>query len=927
MAESLEEEILCDFQIKKISRQYTAEQLLNLWQRRPTRLFWLLENFKDNNSQAFFAFLDREIARLSVCFKGCYYKNEQLQQLKELAAKNKEDELLKSLKTEHLRDNATPLASVSIPLVLKSGSNQEFLPPVIFDSFSSNLCSDLVENNKRYHSKASRVEMLFNRSYQTHLPIGLKLPLFNFSFNNFSAAGESFALGLWVELWLRQHRPVNKPFLCCSGNIDCNTGKILEVDDLDLKIKAALNKNFDFVIVPASGLDKILLADNRVLAFSHLDELNYWLMMNSGNEIGATRVRAWLKGERKLPVFDNFYRYFSSLPPDAEKTVADCKTLIRRQSIEQQIEKLEIFVESYIKNSADHKSFINCFLPDFLQFALLPWLLMNYKNLPGHEADALYLHFYEKLLTSQPEVYQASRFVRHNFSHSLIFEPDFFHLRQRYPAILLLFFHEPGEMLHFFSRLPYLTSFELKLLEKICCELDKSAEEYCQITSAKRVDAEIMEKILFVFDSQAQFKVGTQLVMRRRLKFLFEAFENFVQSQQKNVMFKLAAQTCLKLIKMHLQRFAFKNKLDLDSILDFLFHNATLENIDENIRHNPVLNGLLKQIGRKEKNSRLVKKPLKQFKRNLQNKTKDMPWLPQPGLVVVKNLVFNYKTFNWRRVLNSFAESVNLEPSGELMLYCPAHYAGYFTGLNSKKPALIDSSMLPLSGQRFSLAFFSGFALAFADETDQTAISKKNCFVKCNFKLVECRDGFESLFYFLLPQSCQQCMKSQFRDFLVLKRSYKRSQQESIKKNEAAVMMQKALYNNLICSEDFVPERKFWEQKISACCANPGKIRKSLQALLPVYLTLTGDHQKAESLLGIYQNHLNHAAFICEYIKTFYLNFSPLRPINWTTSIEQQTYNSLVIGWLKKHNDKRLNQFLIHCVDDPANLYAAFQNN
>ncbi|MGM0601447.1 MAG: hypothetical protein ACQETH_16670, partial [Candidatus Rifleibacteriota bacterium] len=794
MAVNLEEEIFCDFQIKKISRQYTAEQLLNLWQRRPTRLFWLLENFNDNDSQAFFSFLDREIARFPLALKSCYYKNEQLQQLKELAAENNEHELLKLLKTELGRGGARPPASVSIPLVLKSVKKQEFLPPVIFDYFSSDFCSDLAKNNKCYLSKASRIEMLFNRSFQSHLPIGLKLPLLNFSLNNFSAVGESFALGLWVELWLRHYRPVNKPVLCCSGNIDCNTGKILEVDDLNLKIKAALNKNFDFVIVPASGLNKNLLADHRVLAFYHVDELDYWLMMNSGNEIGATRVRAWLKGERKLPAFKSFHSYFSSLPPDAEGVVADCKTLIRRQSTETRIEKLKIFIEIFIKNQADHKSFINCFLPDFLQFALLPWSLMNSKILPGHESDALYLHFHEKLLTSQPEVYLASRFVRHNFSDGLIFEPDFFHLRQRYPAILLLFFHEPGEMLHFLSRLPDLTSFELKLLEQLCCELDKSAVEYCQITSAKRADAEIMGKILSFFDSQACFKVGTQLVMRRRLKFLFEAFKNFGQNQQKNAISKFAAQTCFKLIKIHLQRFAFKNKLDLDSILDFLCHNALLENIDENIRHNPILIGLLKKIGSKEKNSRLIEKPLKQFNRNLQNKTKDMPWLPQPGLVFIKNLVFANKVFNWRRVLNSFAESVNLEPSGELMLYCIAHYAGYITGLNSKKPGLVDSSMLPLNGQRFSQAFFSGLAMAFTPETAQTGVDKNKCFISNNFNLSEYRDGFESLFYFLLPKPCQQCMISELRDLLLLNRFYKSSQEESIQKNQAAVLMQKALF-------------------------------------------------------------------------------------------------------------------------------------
>lgn len=896
--------------------------IADFWQKRPTRLFNLLTEYQHSLPQHFFSFLDREIKRLPIALANNYYSKAQLKLLLQLAEKHAETDLTKKLqnytnKTFHDFCPANSACSPAIPLIITSKDAN--CPKVIFDHFSTDftLSMRLPENNRviRRHRRITEMFIQHNNSSKV-TPL---LPMMCFPFPGFKIEGDSFELGLWVNLWLASHSWPKIPKICCTGAINVDNGLISEVTFLDLKLEAALAMDYEICLVPAKNVLASKFAfDSRVIPINDVDELNNWLLLNSGNARQIRRVINWLQSDRRLPDLNDFNVFFSEHSLPGADIIAGWKSLISHLAPNTRLRKIKHLTTAFSQNYLENTQKTLAFLPVGFKLALLPWLLKDLATSSPVTAEQMYLDFSRRFTESSPETYLTSRLLLEKSHYSILAQPDFFKARQRFPLLVWLFFREPIEMLLAFSMLTNLSGIEktsLKLLIKL---LNKYAASYLMISGTRRIDARIMQVILRRIDKDAKFRPGPVLTVRKRLLFLWHAMRNFARQNHTH-----ASEICQILLDMHLNAIAEKSGVSIAQLSLRIRANKP-EDVEislQDLQQIPALHDLLQAVKNDTSNTQyslqtlVSQNPGNRFKNALREKSRNMLWFPQPGIAILRAILSKkWSDFAYFSVLRQFSNDNYQTPASELRQSCLAYYAGLICTANPKIPGAIENSRFYRRAGALRLPFIVGYLWKSAEK-------KENICETCQKLIKEHKFPVESLFWaILMPADCQKCLKpwltEQIKNIVTSTRCGELRQKSKL---------YAAMLHSLIFADETGIAQDFWQASLVDCAANALASRRTTQALAPVYYLLSGHYRQAMRHVKTNRHLVNNS----EFALAFLLRFSRYGKVDFrlqpvpeiSLSLEKQLLSSLSLGYYYLFRKKLFNDYVVNQVEDLPNLH------
>ncbi|NCB39613.1 MAG: hypothetical protein EOM80_12695 [Erysipelotrichia bacterium] len=905
--------------------------LTSFWRHRPTRLFWLLQNFSAEESQDFFTCLDNEIERLPDSMRFNNYSKEQLQYLAKLAEQNGESYLTEQLKTQAIKENISPeIRQLRVPLVIKTSHDSANLPSVVFDTFQDFSTSTPVSHAQIFKEiRFIAIQQLFKQVFPGSAIQFAGLPLSVIGSKGFVTTGNSAELGFWVYLWLKHHQTDDYPSLCCTGQIDADTGKIYAVDNFSEKMQAFTQKNFAFFLVPEENLTTINYPSPRIIGFNHVDELNHWLLVNTGQAPQIRKVATWLKGDRQKPASKFFASFFSDSVSKFFNPLTSWKAGLKRQSLPVQLKKLFYLCKEFFLHLKPAGGNLHLYVPDYIWFAMLPWVMNDIHHLNARHAENLYMQVCEKFAESKPEVFLASRFIMTSQPEKLLKTKSFAHVRRRYPLILWLFFRDPAEMLHVFSCLRNLSVLEKLCLKTLCSELQEKIELYANASASLRADVDIMQKVVGLIDDDAVFNHGPLQIVRKRLVSLYRAYKNFADRAAINERssYSDVSILCFKLIEIHLRNLAQKDDIEIEPLLKRLSDKncSQTEVIPDALRRHPILSELIQELNHKHNIAKnripFTNNPLKEILNNLEGSARNRRWLPQPGLVFLQNLKRDWLSFDWAGLLNSFARDNHQSPAAELRLFCMAHWAGIISGSLRSADKIFKNKTD--RKHRFMMAHIAGILDSDCMNVCEGIDPRRECVVAKIYDFTNTRDFLELFCYFLLPNNCQNCLRDDFIKMLNADDSEKKN--ESFMKRRAAKMMLAGLFEKKEASGYKIPLAIEWQQHLVNFSLNPNQTRRTIHALIPVYWQLLGKTIEADAALQKTRHQVNDSQFTVAYLGTFLNKLDVFRPIAWSQSMDEQIYNSLCLGYFSIKNPATLPGIITHNLEDMPNLREAFE--
>jgi len=890
------------------------------WQRRPTRLFSLLTEYHPEKPQAWFSFLDLEARRLPLVLSNISYSSKQLEHLHALAVRNAEHGLERTLNgIINNRLMPVPSASVNRPAVpLLIDSDNQFYPRVIFDRFSDDFSLFLhLSSDSQVIAKHRRVCELFTHRLSPGKLLMPLLPLMCFPFPGFSFEGNSFEMGLWVSLWLAAHSWPQGGNICCTGTICSKTGRIGKVSRLEEKLDAALGKGFSKCLVPAEGfISTRYVGDSRVVAINDVDELNDWLLQNTGVARQTRRVVSWMQSDRNEPGIEDFTEFFNSNALIETEPAAHWKTLLRHQPTERRMHRLKQLVRSFCSLPDGEVFKTLAFLPAALRYACLPWILKKLLQEKPAAAEALYLVFSRRYAESSPEIYHASRFLIEKPYFYLLAERDFIEVRHRFPLLLWLFFREPSEMLLAFSLLEQLNSVEKGLLGKLIALLARHAEAYVSDSTRQRIDARIMQKLLQRIDPEARFRPGPVLTVRKRLLYLWHAAAGFAAAGNND-----AAECCRKLLDRHLN---FLTAMALPGYnLKETFARGTADaEAMQKMTEIPAMHDLLHAVRSSKcsiENSKLLQKklpdPFVTCKTAITGKSPDLLWLPQPGSACLRAVLNgSWPDLNFFGIIRQFTCNSYRTPASELREASLAFWAGTITRY------YVDSADSLLKSRHFrnagslSLPFIAGWL------HQEYLIGKALPCDTCR-KLVktDLLSTGSLIWLLLLPAKCFACL----RPGLVAKISSagRSSDNKQLRrKNDIYVSM----FQTLLTADENSPEAQLWVSSLDECLKNPSQARRTVQALAPFYFLLKGARQMAWRQVRKCRYLVNNSEFTLAFLLRFTRLGKPdfrVQPVpDLSLSLEKQLLDSLTLAYYHLFKPGLFKTYVLSEVDDLSNL-------
>jgi len=897
--------------------------VLDFWRKRPTRLFSLLENYRDDQSQQYFNLLDQEIRRLPALLTTSHYSPEKLNKLQKLALTHNEKELAATLsvqKPASIRTSGLPrfTRQPAVPLII-TGDRYD-LPDVIFDHFSSDfalLISMPADNRVIWRHRL--ICQMFSERHKSEITTVPVLPMLCFPFPGFNAEGCSFEMGLWANLWLTAHNQPEIGRICCTGAIDTDNGCFLEVSFLEQKLAAAFAMGFASCLVPAAGsIPERFAGDSRVIRLHDVADLDNWLLINSGNGRNVRRVVSWLQSERRKPSQIDFSAFFAESPACPAEPVVTWKSMIGQLSPAARLTRLKALTMAYCNDIDTDIRRNMALLPTAFRYAALPWMLAD-AGVNTAMAEGLYSEFAIRCAESSPEIYLASRLLLGRSYQKLPARPEFTALRQRFPLLIWLFFREPTEMLATFSLIKKHNSSEKRALKMLLDLLSRHAGSYVGTSGNQRPDAAIMQKILRHVDPDARFRPGPVLTIRKRLLHLFNAMQNFSQYGHRRT-----ADCCLRLLCLHLEHVTEKTGVDLTGLAQFLknFHAGIAEEADLPEAPMPVLQDLLQAMtnaqnrqGSKDR-SCIVHNLHKSFRRVLSGKSHEMPWFPQPGIAFVRAIMQNeWRSLPFFRISSQFAADNYQSPSGELRQACLAYWAGLICARHFPDSSEVAASRFFREAGGLRLPFVAGWLSQKVASADHQEI------VSACLSLIE-NQSFpaETMFWFwLLPAECRAACQGWLCRQLNL--NWQESTGDHLRQKTRLFT---AMLHSLMSPGCDDAVTAFWQDSLQAWHEHAESSRRTMQALAPVYHLLSGS--RAEALRHLRKN--RHLVNSCEFAVAFLLRFSRFGRINYRLqpipeiplSYEQQLLDSLTIGYYRIYRPGLFNSYIIEQINDLPNL-------
>jgi hypothetical protein len=842
-----------------------AMRIYEFWQRRPIRLFSLLTR-PLLMSQNYFSFLDSEIQRLPIALAWNRYNNDQLENLRRLALKCGEKQIIELVKNYHL-----PTRTLVVPLVVHSRNMA--LPKLIFSEFIYlNDLKKLKQGNSYFRFFYSILGYFAGRYPVKSIPDMALLPFFC---DGLQVRGDSYQLALAVAFWLHLHDFNYFGMIGCSGSIDVNTGRIGSVSDLDLKVEASIEAGCELFFTSLENQLRERFDSQKILGFSDLESLFHWLLLNSGFSAVKARIQSWLTGTFGLPDEEIFAMYFSKRTEEKVSWLEDWRRLTLNQSSEQRLEKLGLLIGKSLVSDEDAQGKENSLVPDFVKIAALPLAIADKITCHPLLAEKDYLRFRNKFLCAHAEIHLASRIARNIYSSEFFNSPEFLMIRQRFPLLIWLFFREPVELLQFFSEFEILLNNENALLELVVSELELHAHEYSSVSAVHKLDAEIMHRAMNLVLPGADFlSAENRLPMKKRLVLLVQAQQNYSRVGRKKMVFAKAAAICQKLIGCHFHRLLQIPGISADDL------------------HNPILKPL-GRLGksRRSNSSTVISKVLNRLN------------LKQPGLEIAKALFENNPDFNLVSTLNFFSRRIYLEPAGEFMTYCLAHWYG----------TLLPEKRLDLT-RRFGLSLLAG-----AIQTGDPLVKQKGLALLTS-GVEKLRAGPEMLLLAFLPEDCLHALRSFFQTMILNK--FGKDEERRQKTFSVMQFIAAVLYENHGFSE-YKEIWKVWCDNMAKFDKSPLLVRRTIQALMPVYYLITGHEEPGRNGLNAQFNCLNRPQFLFEYIRCFILKGSVFDSSGWNMKFEQEIFSSMVLYQLSRESIFEMQQYLFREVQDLQNAKLA----
>ncbi len=892
----------------------------SFWQRRPTRLFSLLNDYHPEQPQTWFSFLDLEVRRLPLVLAHTSYSMEQLEYLRDLAVTHAEHGLERMLKgiidNRSIDDPSVSINKPAVPLLIDSSN--KFYPRVIFDRFSDDFSLFIhLSSESRIIAKHRRVcELFMHRFSPGKLQMPL-LPLMCFNFPGFSVEGNSFEMGLWVSLWLAAHDWPQVGNICCTGTICRKTGRIGRVSRLDEKLDAALGKGFSICLVPVEGFAETrYTSDLRVVAINDVDELNDWLLQNTGMARQTRRVISWLQSDRDEPGIEDFVAFFNSNALSETEPAAYWKTLLRQQPPGRRLHRLKRLVKAFCSLTDDEIFKTLAFLPAALRYACLPWILKKLLQEKPAAAEALYLAFSRRYAESAPEIYHASRFLIEKPYYFLLSEPAFTEVRHRFPLLLWLFFREPAEMLLAFSLLEKLNGGEKFLLRKLIKLLERHAGAYVSDSTRQRIDARIMQKLLQRIDPETRFRPGPVLTVRKRLTYLWHAAAGFAATGNSD-----AAECCRAILNRHLDFLTTMTSPGFDLAATFALGAANAAAMRK-MAGIPALHDLLHAVRNSEGhtgNRRVSQKrppdPFNICKTAIQGKSPDLLWLPQPGIACLRAVLNgSWPDLNFFGIIRQFSCNSYCTPASELREASLAFWAGIITRSYVTSADSLSCSRHYRNAGNLRLPLVAGWL-------------KQEHLIRRALPCDACRKLLKSDFFstgsliwlLLLPAKCIVCLRPRLLSKIPLVGPSSFNEQLR-RKNDLYVSMLHAL----IADDADTPEASLWLASIDECRKNPSQGRRTFQALAPFYFLLNGQGRMAWRHVRKCRYLVNNSEFTLAFLLRFTRLGKPdfrVQPIpELSLSVEKHLLDSLTLAYYHLFKPALFKAYVLSEVDDLANL-------
>jgi hypothetical protein len=271
-------------------------------------------------------------------------------------------------------------------------------------------------------------------------------------------------------------------------------------------------------------------------------------------------------------------------------------------------------------------------------------------------------------------------------------------------------------------------------------------------------------------------------------------------------------------------------------------------------------------------------------------------------------MFFPSDKFNLSGFLNSFSRQIYQEPAGELMNICLAHWHGMLLQIVSGTNDL--TVRLKRGFGVFNLASHIG-AISAGKPGDCRGCQLRDIF-NCSFAF----NGSIAFMLLMLPDICRDCWIRPFTSFFV---RMCESRKEIRRKDMILCMTVAAVTAEKTGQGDLAFVLPEWNKQLAEFQLEPGRVRRTMRAVIPLFYLLTGSPARAHASLDIDFYSLNRPFFAHEYFRCFVLQGSLHNPGNWHNRFEKEIFDALAIGYLYGKTD-RLRDFLLHNFLDQETL-------
>ncbi len=166
--------------------------------------------------------------------------------------------------------------------------------------------------------------------------------------------GDSYLLSLVMQIWCEWNKnsfqKYDMPSICATGIVSDN-GEVLPIDKAEIKLEAAYNMGFDYVLFPKGNEEELfeqlksLPNKDKILFFDNIKDVFEWLGLLTDKNRNIRVVKLWVEEETEKPGSEMFADYFRT---SAYENPIEWKKIIKG-NFEEKLDKLKVFKEEYCK--------------------------------------------------------------------------------------------------------------------------------------------------------------------------------------------------------------------------------------------------------------------------------------------------------------------------------------------------------------------------------------------------------------------------------------------------------------------------------------------------------------------------------------------------------------------------------------------------